>query len=752
MKRQVSLKIMLALLIALALTVTFAISGATLLFYRLPQISNETERELRALASDMAERSERRLISLQGKLEIIQAQLLTSGNKDIQLALSRAVGPNSFIAIYQADLNGTIKRLVVDSTRQTSISADAIKTNLAKSVVFQNPLFSYGTFWSEKYRSPITQREVVSVSISSGDSIIIAEIPVEAILSILNSTAQSSGYDVAIADTFGHLLANSEQKNKIQDGELSRAELFQLARQNSPAFGEIAFHEISHDVAIAYSPLLNWYFLANTPNHIRNPKLAAELRFGLFAGVMAVILAILLLPLLARRMARPIGAITENAQRIVSGQMPDPWPVSAINEINHLSRNLDRMSTVLREQANELEFIFRVSPIGMLVADPADKNKFIKANDAVAQLLGFSREELLGHNGESLGVWENLAERKLAISTLERTGRVELEAWHRRKDGSRFLAAIQGHRQMLGNRLYVIWVIEDVTDMRRIEGEIRQLNVDLENRVEQRTNELRLAQDELVRADKLASLGAMVAGIAHELNTPVGNAMMAASTLGSTLTTFRQQLSEGLKRSQLEHLLNAVSTGTEITLRNLERAGELVTSFKQVAVDQTSSQRRTFVLQELLNEIAVTLRPTLGKQNVKLESEVTDALVLDSYPGPLGQVLTNLIVNASIHAYPNGQGGTVRICAMPTHHEAILLRVEDKGAGIPADFVSRIFDPFVTSRMGQGGTGLGLHIVHNLVVDVLGGKINVTSQYGQGTCFELRIPLHAPMRATPVSA
>ncbi|WP_374241976.1 sensor histidine kinase [Zoogloea sp.] len=302
----------------------------------------------------------------------------------------------------------------------------------------------------------------------------------------------------------------------------------------------------------------------------------------------------------------------------------------------------------------------------------------------------------------------------------------------------------------------------DITAQRRIEQEIPELNAELEQRVQRRTDELnqanaelsstvqrlQLTLDELVRAEKLASLGSMVAGIAHELNTPLGNGVMAVSSLRGAIATFRLQSEQGLRRSMLNQLLETMTTGTDIAARNLARAAELVSSFKQVAADQASSQRRSFALHEVTGEIVLTLRPLLKRSEVEIDVKVPRDLFFDSYPGPLGQVLTNMVSNAVAHAFEGRSDRRIVIGAEVLAPGRVGIRVSDNGCGIPPDLLPRIFDPFVTTRMGRGGTGLGLHIAHNLVVQVLGGSIAVDSRPGEGTRFTIELPCKAPVAAT----
>jgi signal transduction histidine kinase len=196
---------------------------------------------------------------------------------------------------------------------------------------------------------------------------------------------------------------------------------------------------------------------------------------------------------------------------------------------------------------------------------------------------------------------------------------------------------------------------------------------------------LQLAQSELVRSEKLASLGSLVAGVAHELNTPIGNGVMAVSTMRGALKSFRERSAEGLKRSLLDSFVEAVETGSLIAERNLERAAELVTSFKQVAADQTTSQRREFRLDEVVHEIALTLGPSLRHSVAQLSLDIPDNIRMESYPGPLGQIITNLITNATVHAFPDRDQGHIRLHAKADDRQ-VQIWVSDDGrhSGQPA--------------------------------------------------------------------
>lgn len=255
------------------------------------------------------------------------------------------------------------------------------------------------------------------------------------------------------------------------------------------------------------------------------------------------------------------------------------------------------------------------------------------------------------------------------------------------------------------------------------------------------------AQNTLMKQEKLASLGSLVAGIAHELNTPVGNALLAATTLNDRSDIIVKQLAEStLKRSDLEQFLVGNTDTAKIIEQNIRRAADLITSFKKVSVDQTSERRREFSLSTMVDEVLTTLHPKLKTSSHHVRVNIPDNLIMDSFPGPLGQVLTNLIINSLEHGFEGRTGGTIDIIATAPNPDQVLITYQDDGVGIPDPFHSKVFDPFFTTRLGKGGSGLGMHIVHNIVVGLLGGHITLLSPAsGSGVCFEIQLPLKAPV-------
>jgi signal transduction histidine kinase len=224
--------------------------------------------------------------------------------------------------------------------------------------------------------------------------------------------------------------------------------------------------------------------------------------------------------------------------------------------------------------------------------------------------------------------------------------------------------------------------------------------------------------------------------------------LTVASTIDAQVSDFSAAMTKGLTRSALDGFVSEVREGIDILLRSLQRAVELVSSFKQVAVDQTSENRREFFLRETVNEILLTLGPTMRRTPHTLTSDIPSDIRLESYPGPLGQVLTNLINNALIHGLKDSTDGKIVLQVRSTREGWVQFTVQDNGAGIAPQHLDRVFDPFFTTRLGQGGSGLGLNIVYNIVTQTLGGTIRVESVQGQGARFTMNLPCIAPTRIT----
>ncbi|WP_298820593.1 HAMP domain-containing sensor histidine kinase [uncultured Roseibium sp.] len=284
---------------------------------------------------------------------------------------------------------------------------------------------------------------------------------------------------------------------------------------------------------------------------------------------------------------------------------------------------------------------------------------------------------------------------------------------------------------------------------------IQEYQTNLEDLVAHRTEQLKLVQEELIQADNLAALGALVAGVSHELNTPLGNALMAATTIKDSTQLLTTELDQqSLSKEALENEIGRISDTADIIEKTLGRARDLVGNFRQVAVDRQSEKKRTFSFDHIVRETLATLQPTLKKTPFEVQLDLNADGVIDSYPGAVSQLVSNLVENALKHGYEDHTEGVIRLSSRletvppisggKPGQMKIVFKCKDDGVGIPEKNLKKVFEPFFTTKFGKGGSGLGMAICYQLVTEALSGTISVVSKVGSGTEFTIEFPVVAP--------
>jgi len=407
-------------------------------------------------------------------------------------------------------------------------------------------------------------------------------------------------------------------------------------------------------------------------------------------------------------------------------------------------------SVVLFPQQPALQLIYDTAPIGLACLSP--DCRYLQINQRLTEICGISVEDHLGRTvrdcvpalAEAVeGIVRSIMDTGEPVTGIEVAGqradqtddRFWITYWHPLRSPSGEIVAVNV-------------AAEEITERKRAEAALQASEQETRrarDAAEAALRNLQETQKFLIEAEKLAALGRLVAGVAHEINNPVGTSLTLASSLESKTAMFAADVARGnLRRSTLHEFIEISRKASSQLVANLNHAAELIQSFKQVATDRNYSNQRIFDLGDLTEQVVLSLRPGLGKKNLILNVECRPDLTMNSYPGPYGQVLTNLFLNAIAHAFPDGKGGAVDIKVRASGKDHVEILFSDDGCGMSVDVRHKAFDPFFTTRRDLGGTGLGLHIVYSIVTNCLGGRLNLESELGEGTFIQLNLPRVAP--------
>lgn len=400
------------------------------------------------------------------------------------------------------------------------------------------------------------------------------------------------------------------------------------------------------------------------------------------------------------------------------------------------------MQEVLEDHQINLENILNNSPDGVFTINLELNIKYV--NPAFCRILGFTAEELVGTT--ILDYLGDLSiQEECDREVMEHGYCHDQETIFKRKDGS--MVHISKNVQAIsdddGNFKEILVTIRDLSELHHLNRELTASKEQLEENNESLAKiieDLRNTQKQLVEAEKMASLGGLVAGVAHEINTPLGISVTAASSMHRDFALLQKKYSnDALKKTDLESFFANAEQACNILNTNLQRAADLVRSFKQVAVDQASDEVRKINLDDYMQEILVSIGPSYKHTAIALDSECDEEIILQIHPGALYQIISNLVINSVTHAYNPGDEGKIRIRYF-RQDDNVVIEYSDDGKGICEDHLDDIFTPFFTTRRGVGGSGLGLSIVYNLVSSTLRGSIQVDSAEGMGAKFKIVFP------------
>lgn len=380
----------------------------------------------------------------------------------------------------------------------------------------------------------------------------------------------------------------------------------------------------------------------------------------------------------------------------------------------------------LRDSEEKYRTILESIEDGYFEVDLAGNFTFF--NDSMRRILGYTAEELLGMNNREYMDEINAKKIFQTFNAVYKTG-ISTKAldWELiRKNGSRCIVetVVSLIQDANGRELGFRGIARDVTDQKRTERQ-------------------------LLRSEKLASLGNMVAGVAHEISTPLGVGLMSASFLNDITAELGSMHDDGrMDASAIERYMQKATEASAMVMSNLDRASELLNSFKHVAVDQIVEERRKFNLCTNVRETLNSLRPQYKRTLHTIDVECPDDLQMDSYPGAFSQIITNLVMNSMVHGFDGIEKGSISM-SFEARDKMLVFTYRDSGKGMDEDTLNKLYDPFFTTRRSKGGSGLGMHIVYNLVTQTLRGRVECTSARGKGTEFDIKVPLNTPDDVPP---
>lgn len=399
----------------------------------------------------------------------------------------------------------------------------------------------------------------------------------------------------------------------------------------------------------------------------------------------------------------------------------------------------------LAEQKEIFETLFNESMDGLSVFDG---QKYVDCNKAFLRMFGFSsKDEVIGIHPKDIspefqadGRSSKEAAKELIFKSLDK-GSTRFEWIHCKKDRTNFWTEVIITKVNLKGVDVIYAVIRDISEKKALELELYERNTELDlsnSHLELMIEDLKQTQEQLVESEKMASLGSLVAGVAHEINTPVGVGLMGITQFMEETKAISSHYQNGeLTENSFEDYLKSANELSNIVHKNLERTAQLVRGFKQIAVDQTSEEERLINLREYLEEVVFSLGSMTRKANTQITIDCPDDINVVTNPGLISQVVTNLIVNSMVHGFSERGSGEITIKVREEEQNYVVMTYQDNGKGISDDILPKIFDPFFTTNRANGGTGLGLNVTYNIVKNALGGSIECQSKPNQGVQFTI---------------
>ncbi len=521
---------------------------------------------------------------------------------------------------------------------------------------------------------------------------------------------------------------------------------------------EQAQYDISREFTLSYQgEVVGKLFVAASLDQVYQRLIEKSVLILVSQTIKTLVVSFCILVIIYYLVIRHINRIVSYAQKLSLDRLAveltlegRPLPRKHPDEFDALAATLNQMRTRLNDEftarhqaADQLQqerdfSATLINSANMVICCMEPDLNIASINPAAILLTGYHHEELLQHNWLDLFVSQEQRDELAAILT-EQGALEDREITMHDQQGNELVLQWTFAPFYEGPNLkYLIGFGYDITPLKKVEREITLFNEQLGKAYD----DLKQAQQTLVESEKMASLGSLVAGVAHEINTPIGISVTASSYLQERVADFKQHLeAKQLSRSYLNEFTQNLDESMQLLQGNLRRASELIASFKQVAVDQSSEARYNFSLADNLHQVVVSLGYKLKKSQCEVDIQCDPKLTLYSFPGSFTQIYSNLILNSIHHGFDDWDRPRKITIKVEQQGDELVIDYSDNGRGIPPEILPRIFDPFVTSKRGHGGSGLGTHIIYNLVVQLLRGRIHCASEPGQGAQFHIRLPI-----------
>lgn len=757
-RREIELRTSLIVLLTGTTLFTLLIVVSGILTFRVPQVLDENKALLLRTADDSAGRVEYFLKTLQDRIELVAHSLDAPRNFGNIRLLSR-LNEQAFEASYLIDPEGIVVANAVKGLAQEE-SDDLNGLDLSATTLFKSARQAEGSTWSDKFLSAFSGDVTIAVATRVGDTnwTVVGELPLQGLLRISQHVEAGEIVDLWIIDGTGEIVADTGSPPATGRNLSHLPFVAKAISQQGDVFTTMSFQDSQYAMTASYSASLGWVFISRAPYGLDNPRVREVALLLIVALIASPVVGFLFAPLWAKKLTSALSQVTSHARMVAGGEASGTWPRGRITEFNELTGNLEVMSSTLAERESmlkalnedlenrieirtrelddnrsQLQTILDSSPIGIGVVFASDGEwKLMQANDGLGTIFGIDAKTLVGNTTGRY--WGNPEERSASFQAALSGERIEnKEVAFIRADGRPFTALLTMKRIRLSKNDAIIYWVFDITAQKNAEQDLRAA-----------LEELKRTQSSLVEAEKMASLGNLVAGVAHEINTPVGVGITAMSLLREKLSKWKSKIEEKtFTRKDMDDLMTMTEDCVNISFNNLERAAGLVRSFKRVAVDQSSERRDWFPVGGYLEEVMTSLSPQLNKARIDYAIDCDPALQMNSFQGVLAQIISNLTMNSIGHGYATDETGRIEI-SVEAIDDYVVLDFADDGRGMDTETKNKVFDPFFTTKRGEGGTGLGMNIVFNLVVQKLGGKITCETSPGAGAHFTITVPRETP--------